>query len=516
MTNQETRTRFAPSPTGFMHVGAARTALFAWLQAKKDGGKFILRIEDTDKGREVQGSIEHIIKSLKWLGISWDEGVDIGGPFASYKQSDRLDIYKQWAEKLIADGRAYGDPYSREELEGFRDQAKAQKKPFLYREFRPENPPVWDGTQPLRFKSEPKDYTWTDAVMGELHTGPEAIDDFILIKSDGYPTYNFCHIIDDMLMEVSHVLRSQEFISSTPKFLNLYEALQIDHPVLATLPFVMAMDGKKKLGKRDGAKDILDYRNEGYLPEAMINFLATLGWNDGTEQEVFTRAELIEKFSLDRVQKSPARFDEQRLLWLNGQHIRALSLDELYKRVSGSGASISEHLEPKSDQTSGLSSDVARSRSDTEVTKDTSFWPASAAGADESRKKQILALVQDRLKTLSDLAILTDYFFKEPDINWSMISENKQLSKLNKDEIANLLQNSFDELFKSDFDPESVQQTLNSLLEITGQKPGVLFSLIRIAVSWAPFSPALNETLSVLGKETTLARIAKVIREASL
>jgi len=515
MTDQNTRTRFAPSPTGFMHVGAARTALFAWLQAKKDNGKFILRIEDTDKEREVEGSIQHIIKSLKWLGISWDEGVDIGGPYASYKQSDRLDLYKQWAEKLIAEGRAYADPYSREELENFRNQAKAQKKPFLYREFRPETPPVWDGSQPLRFKSDPKDYTWTDAVMGELHTGPEAIDDFIIIKSDGYPTYNFCHIIDDMLMEVSHVLRSQEFISSTPKFLNLYEALHIEHPVLATLPFVMAMDGKKKLGKRDGAKDILDYQSEGYLPEAMMNFLATLGWNDGTEQEIFTPTELIDKFSLGRVQKSPARFDEQRLLWLNGQHIRALSLDDLYDRVSGFDASVSDHLQPKSGQTSGLLSDVERSRSEIEGSKVTSFWPASAANADESRKKQILALVQDRLKTLADLSTLTDYFFAEPEINWSMIADNKQLSKLSKDEITNLLQTSLDELSRSDFDPEAIQNTLNSLLEITGQKPGILFSLIRIAVSWAPFSPALNDTLAVIGKDDSLSRISNAIHANS-
>jgi len=214
------------------------------------------------------------------------------------------------------------------------------------------------------------------------------------------------------------------------------------------------------------------------LPETMMNFLATLGWNDGTEQEVFTPAELIEKFSLDRVQKSPARFDEQRLLWLNGQHIRALSLDELYIRVND-------------------------------------FWPASASNADEERKKQILTLVQDRMKTLSDLATLTDYFFTEPEINWSMITDNKQFSKLNKDEITDLLQTSFDELFKSDFDPGSIQNTLNSLLEITGQKPGILFSLIRIAISWAPISPALNETLSVLGKEVSLSRISSVIRANS-
>jgi glutamyl-tRNA synthetase len=265
-----TRTRFAPSPTGFLHVGGVRTALFAWLVAKKDNGTFILRIEDTDKAREVEGSIEHIQKSLRWLGIEWQEGIDIGGPFAPYLQSQRLDIYKEWANKMVAMGRAYADPYSKEQLEEFRQEATDSKKAFLFRDYRPENPPVWDGTQPLRFRSDPKSYKWHDDVMGDLSTGPEAIDDFILIKSDGYPTYNFCHIIDDMLMGASHVLRSQEFISSTPKFLNLYEALQIERPILATLPYVMAIDGKKKLGKRDGAKDILDYKKDGYLPEACL------------------------------------------------------------------------------------------------------------------------------------------------------------------------------------------------------------------------------------------------------
>lgn len=473
------RTRFAPSPTGFMHVGGVRTALFAWLlaqQAKKDGeGTFILRIEDTDKVREVEGSIAQIEASLQWLGISWDEGVDQGGPHAPYKQSERLAIYKEWAQKLIESGRAYADPYTQEELEVFRAQAKAEKRPFLFREHRPENPPVWDGSQPLRFKSDPKSYTWTDAVMGELSTGPDAIDDFILIKSDGYPTYNFCHIVDDALMGITHVLRSQEFVSSTPKFLNLYEALNVERPVLATLPFVMAIDGKKKLGKRDGAKDILEYGKEGYLPEAMANFLATLGWNDGSEQEVFSMDELIAKFSLDRVQKSPARFDEQRLLWLNGQHIRALSLDELYERSS-------------------------------------TFWSPAAAAAPETQKKQVLALVHDRLKTLTDLPTLTSYFFEEPTIDWTMITDNKQLSRLSKEEVTSLLESAFDAFTTSEFDAASLQETLNRLLETTGQKPGILFSMIRIAVSWAPFSPALNDTLATLGKNTTLQRIQQALQ----
>lgn len=472
------RTRFAPSPTGFMHVGGVRTALFAWLLAQQaksnDEGTFILRIEDTDKVREVEGSIAQIENSLKWLGIQWDEGIDKGGPHAPYKQSERLALYKEWAQKLVDAGRAYADPYTQEELDAFREQAKAEKRPFLYRDHRPENPPAWDGTQPLRFKSDPKPYQWTDAVMGPLSTGPDAIDDFILIKGDGYPTYNFCHIIDDALMGVTHVLRSQEFVSSTPKFLNLYEALEVERPILATLPYVMAIDGKKKLGKRDGAKDILEYGKEGYLPEAMANFLATLGWNDGTEQEIFSMTELIEKFSLDRVQKSPARFDEQRLLWLNGQHIRALSLDELYQRS-----------EP--------------------------FWSEAAAAAPEVQKKEVLALVQDRLKTLADLPILTSYFFEEPTVQWDMISGNKQLAKLSNDEVRNLLEAAVTALSESTFTAEHIQQTLNQLLETTGQKPGILFSLIRIAVSWAPFSPALHDTLAVLGKDVSVARITTAI-----
>ncbi|MDB5177774.1 MAG: gltX, partial [Candidatus Saccharibacteria bacterium] len=439
-----TRTRFAPSPTGFMHVGGVRTALFAWLIAQQDNGTFVLRIEDTDKIREVEGSIPQIENSLRWLGIDWQEGIDKGGDYGPYLQSERLATYKEWAEKLIDSGRAYADPYTKDELEAFRDDAKARKQPFLYRNHRPENPPVWDGSQPLRFKSDPKSYTWTDAVMGELSTGPEAIDDFILIKSDGYPTYNFAYIIDDMLMKITHVLRSQEFISSTPKYLNLYEALSITPPILATLPYVMAIDGKKKLGKRDGAKDILEYANEGYLPEAMMNFLATLGWNDGTEQEICTKTELIEKFSLTRVQKSPARFDEQRLLWLNGQHIRLLSLDDLFERV-------------------------------------TDFWPASASAASAEYKKVVLTLVQDRLKTLTDLPTITSYFFEEPTPAWNMIDDNKQLKKFDRVELSGLLQAAIDTLEKlDDFTPESIQEALNHLLETTGQKPGILFSVIRL------------------------------------
>jgi glutamyl-tRNA synthetase len=469
------RTRFAPSPTGYIHVGNVRAALFPWLLSRQQGGKFILRIEDTDQARFVEGATDLILDTLDWLGLDWDEGPRKGGDYGPYIQTERREHYLTWAQKLIDKGLAYADPYTAEEVDAFREQAKAEKRAFLYRDHRPENPPAWDGTQPLRFKvTEIKRYTWNDPVMGELSAGPEALDDFILIKSDGLPTYNFAHIVDDYEMGITHVIRGLEYISSIPKYLSLYDALEIEWPVLACLPHIMAPDGKKKLGKRDGAQSVTEYRDQGILPEAMLNFLASMGWNDGTEQEVFTRDELIEKFSLDRVQKSGARFDEQRLLWLNGQHIRLLGLDDLSARIAD-------------------------------------FWPASAASASDDYKKQVLSLVQDRLKTLTDLPIITEYFFTEPHVHLALITDNKQLKKLEFGDIQSLLTEARSLLETIDFTPEAIQEALNKLLEITGQKPGILFSLVRIATTWAPFSPQLNDTLALLGKDTVLRRLDTAI-----
>ena len=316
-----------------MHVGGVRTALFAWLYARKHGGQFILRIEDTDKEREVEGSIAHIIECLKWLGIEWDEGVDIGGPHAPYLQSERLASYKQYAERLAAAGHAYPDPYTAEELESFRARAEAQKRPFLFRDHRPEVMEAWDGTKPLRFRvPEIKRYEWDDLVRGRLSAGEEALDDFILIKADGYPTYNFAHIIDDFEMKVTHIMRGEEFISSTPKFLSLYDALGIERPAIATMPVILGEAGTKKLGKRDGAKDLLEYRAEGYLPEAMLNFLALLGWGSSTNQEFFTREELVAAFDLGHIQKGGARFDEEKLEHVNQHWMRLLSDEDFIRQ----------------------------------------------------------------------------------------------------------------------------------------------------------------------------------------
>lgn len=465
------RTRFAPSPTGFLHVGNVRAALYPWLIARQTSGIFVLRVEDTDQAREVAGAVEVMHETLNWLGMDWDEGPDNGGPFGPYVQSKRRDIYLKYAQKLIDKGLAYADPYTPEEVQTFREQAQKEKRPFLYRDHRPENPPAWDGTQPLRFKiTDVKSYQWHDAIMGDLSAGPEALDDFILIKSDGFPTYNFCHIVDDHEMQITHVIRGLEYIASVPKYLALYEALEIPVPVLAHAPHIMNPDGKKKLGKRDGAKSILDYKAQGFLPEAMLNFLASLGWNDGTEQELFTRDELIEKFSLERVQRSGARFDEQRLVWMNGHYIRQLSIDELF-----------------------------------EQSKD--FWQPEAAEATDDFKKSVLSLIQERLKYFAEIPELTAFFFTDLPVNMELIDTNKQLKKFEHSELKSLLTQAREVIANTDFAVEELTDALNALLETTGQKPGVLFSLIRIATTQAPSSPGLADTLVVLGKETALRRI---------
>jgi glutamyl-tRNA synthetase len=466
----DVRTRFAPSPTGYLHVGGIRTAVFAWLVARQNNGQFILRLEDTDKKREVAGSAEHVIKSLKALGLDYDEGPDKSGPDGPYRQSERLSIYKEWAEKLVVAGRAYADPYTAQEVQAFREAATYAKQPFLYRNQRPDAPPDWDGSQPLRFKAEPKAYTWHDAVMGKLSTGPEVIDDFVLIKSDGYPTYNFAHIIDDYLMNISHVIRGQEFIASVPNYLNLYEALAIEPPILATVPHILGADGQKKLSKRDGAKDVLDYIRDGFLPEALINFIASLGWNDGSQQEIFSRQELIDKFSLEHVHRGGAHFDERRLLWMNGSYIRRLPLDELYVKV-------------------------------------TDYWPPEAHDFNDDYKKSVLQLVQERLKYLAELPELTNFFFVDLPLNPDLISNHKQLKKISPAELKTMLEQARQSLEASDFSVDDLTQKLNQLLEQTGQKPAVLFSLIRIATTQAPASPGLAESLTVLGKDRSLARI---------
>ncbi|MDQ3076235.1 MAG: glutamate--tRNA ligase [bacterium] len=465
-------TRFAPSPTGFMHVGGVRTALYAYLWAKKHQGTFILRIEDTDKEREVEGSIGHIMESLKWLGLNWDQGPDIGGPYASYIQSERLDLYKKHANVLIEKGFAYPDPYTKEELDEFRKKADEEKRPFLYRNHRPETFGVWDGTKALRFKTpEIKSYHWSDAVRGELSAGVEALDDFILIKSDGYPTYNFAHILDDLQMGVTHIMRADEFIASTPKFLSLYDALGITPPIFVTLPPILADGGNKKLGKRDGAKDILEYKKEGYLPDAMVNFLALLGWNPGGEKEIFIREELIEAFDIERIQISGAQMNLEKLDWMNKEHIKLLPQEEIEKNI--------------------------------------------LAWLPEGRKEaKLIPVIVDRISKWSDVETMAragelDLFFEAPQYDKSkLIFKSLPVERI----IENLKKASdaMEEIPEDDFSSENIKSKLMSIADNLESR-GELLHPVRFALSGLDKSPDPFLIAGIIGKNETIKRLQKAI-----
>lgn len=491
-------TRFAPSPTGYIHLGNVRSAIYPYLIAKQStDGKFILRIEDTDQSRYVPGATELITETLEWLGLDWDEGIEKGGPNAPYYQSERREIYHEYAKKLIAAGRAYADPTPPEKIDEYRKADSAKKVPFLYRNHRPALDTAWEPGIPLRFKSEPKSVKWHDEVMGDLKTGPEVMDDIILIKKDGLPTYNFAHIVDDYEMKVTHIVRGVEYLSSMPNYLAIYEALGIDHPKFVSLPHVLAPQGNKKLSKRDGAKSVIDYKDAGVLPEAMLNYLACLGWNDGTEQEIYSMSDLLKSFSIDRIQSSGARFDEVKLLWQNGQWIRKImdeqGVDALYAYTVGKDSA-------------ALSAHDANPARDSLI----NFWPESAAAYDDDYRKKVLSIIYDRLKVLSDLREYTDYFFKDPRIDLEFLQSNKFIKKLSETEQGDLLDVVIEKLQKIDntsWTADNLQTAFNELLEETGKKPAELFSLVRIALSYAAFSPALHLTCEVLGRDRTLARL---------
>ena len=473
---QKVVTRFAPSPTGFMHIGNVRTAIYDWAYANKNNGTFILRIEDTDKAREVAGSIEHIIRSLKWLGIDWNEGPDIGGPNAPYKQSERLESYQKYAKILIEKGYAYADPYTEEEVEIFRKKADEEKRPFLYRDHRPENPPVWDGTKPLRFKvKDIKNYEWDDLVRGHLKAGAEALDDFVLIKSDGYPTYNFAHIIDDLEMGVTHIMRGDEFIASTPKFLSIYDALEIKRPDFVILPPIMGSDGKKKMGKRDGAKDVLEYQKEGYLPQAMINYLALIGWSPVDEKEIFSPKELIELFDIKNIHISGGKYNDDKLDWVNKEHIKLLPKDELEKYVF-------EWL-PK-----------------------------------ELQIKKLIPLIVERISKFGDIKNMVDagelnFFYKEPEYEKDKLIYKNTEKEIIITNLKNVLE-IISETKEEDFNKENIKIFLMELADSLENRGQVLHP-VRFALSGLEKSPDPFILADILGKTETIKRLNKAISSLS-
>ncbi len=479
------RTRFAPSPTGYLHIGGLRTALFNYLFAKKHEGDFILRIEDTDRERLVEDGVEQIIKSLNWAGITADEGPmlngDEHGAYGPYAQSERkakLASYRARAQALLDSGIAYYSHSSPEELTQLRQDAQAKKQPFIYRK-RMEPADKREGDHPIRIdivkfqellKKESEHFFKKDGEWCVRWNEPNGwsmdawsiggVDDFIILKADGYPTYNFANIVDDYEMEISHVLRGDEFVSSTAKHIILYYALGFEDkmPQFQHLPPINGPDGKK-LSKRTGDTNALDYQDKGYLPEALISSLALLGWNDGTTQEIYSLQELIAGFSLERIQKSPAVFDIERLTWVNGTLIRKLSLAELSQKA-------------------------------------TNFWPASAANFDETYRKNVLSLIQERLKFLSEIPELTYFFFEEPTETYRPKADERTW-----------LTRAIETLESSDFTLEDLEHKLRELADTLDIKPGKLFMPIRQALTGSKVSPGLFETLNLLGKETSIARL---------
>lgn len=460
------RVRFAPSPTGYMHVGSIRSSLFNWLWARHTGGTFVLRLEDTDRTRFVEDAEQQILDSHDALGITPDESPRHGGPFGPYRQSERLDLYREHADKLLESGDLYRCWCSPERLEKLREEAQAAGVAFKYDRhcLIAENQGREDEPHVLRFRipDAPVSIGWDDAVRGRLDFKTTDLDDFVAIKADGYPTYHFANVVDDHLMKITHVMRADEWLPSTPKHLLLFAAFGWEPPIYAHLPAVQGPSGTKKLSKRDGAQSVQEYIDEGYLPDALRSFLASLGWNDGTTQEVYATPELIEHFTLDRIQRSPAKFDKDRLTWVNGMMIRALSLEELDDRAQA-------------------------------------FWPAEALKAPRDYRLATLGLVQDRLKALSELPELTDFFFADPEPPAALTPE--QTAWLPRIIAA---------LEPSDFTEADLETRLRALVDELGTKPGQLFGFIRQLVTGRTVAPGLFETLHVLGHDTSLRRLQSI------
>jgi glutamyl-tRNA synthetase len=337
--SQQIRVRFAPSPTGYLHVGGARTALFNWLFARKMGGTFVLRVEDTDVERSTQESVDGLLRDMKWLGLNWDEGPEVGGPHGPYFQSQRLEIYQRYARQLVENGSAYPCFCSEEELEAKRQKAEEEHRSVHYdgtcrRLAADEVKRRIDAGEPhvIRVKVPEKDYVLEALVRGRVEWKSDTLGDFIILRSSGMPVYNFCVVADDADMQISHVVRAEEHLTNTHRQLILYEAVGVKPPIFAHASLILGED-KSKLSKRHGATSVGQYAEDGFLREAMINFLALLGWNEGNDREIYPIDELIECFSLERISKSPGVFDHNKLIWMNGQHLRAMSVDQLLPMV---------------------------------------------------------------------------------------------------------------------------------------------------------------------------------------
>ncbi len=475
------RVRFAPSPTGHPHIGNIRTVVFNWLYARQNDGQFVLRIEDTDRTRYVDNAIPFITDSLRWLGMDWDEGPEVGGDYGPYIQSKRLDIYTQKAEELIEKGWAYRCDCSAERLNEVRERQRAQGDTPMYdghcRDL-PAGAVSPDEPHVIRLKVPREGETLVrDLLHGDIAFDNRLLDDQILLKTDGYPTYHLAVVIDDHMMGITHIMRGDDWISSTPKRVLLYQAFGWEPPIYAHVPLVLGPDGKK-LSKRHGAVSIDEFRRQGYLPEALFNFLALLGWapGEGDEQEVFSRAELIERFRLERINLASAVFDYNKLNWMNGVYIRALDTETLL-----------DHLIP--------------------FWADAGLIPTPVPAEMLHTLRVLVPLVQERLKTLRDVVELTDFVFTDIDRPTIEKLLPKKMTPAQSLETVRQVQALLADLVH--FDAESMEAPLRQLAKDLDIKPGQLFGIMREALTGKQVSPPLFGSIEALGREKTLQRLER-------
>ena len=483
--NSTVRVRFAPSPTGSLHVGGARTALFNWLYAKHHSGRFILRIEDTDELRSREESIGSILEGLRWLGLDWDEGPGKGGEFGPYTQMERVGIYRRYAGELLEKGFVYRCYCTGEELAERRKEALENGKP-----------PGYDGRcfhlsesdrkklqnegrkSVLRFRVPCDGVTrFSDIIRGDVEFKNSVIDDFVILKSEGTPTFNFANVIDDHLMQITHVIRGDEHLSNTPRQVLLYSALGFKAPEFAHLPMIHGPDGTK-LSKRHGATSVEWFRKEGFLPDALVNYLALLGWGTVESQQVFgSREEMIGKFSIDRVNKNPAVFDIKKLEWMNGHYIRKLDIDNLFELVS-------PFLKAKN-------------------------FIKGESSEERQFVLRILSLEKERLKKLSQITEFADFFFLD-----DIIYDSQTVDEVLKKEGVSELLLSFGKVLETvePFDTATTEKVTREFIAERNLKGKDLMQPVRVAITGKKASPGLFEVMVLLGKEKVLRRIGETVK----
>jgi glutamyl-tRNA synthetase len=453
------RVRIAPSPTGFAHLGTASTALYNVLFARKQGGTFVLRIDDTDAERNRPEYEALIYESLRWLGLDWDEGPDKGGPYNPYRQSERLDLFREEAARLIKDGQAYRCYCTPEELEAERKQAQMEKRPYKYSRRCLTNPPSDRSLFAVRFKVPGGEISFTDMIRGEMKFDADLIGDFIIMKSDAFPTYQFASPVDDAVMKITHVIRGEEHLSNTPYQLMLVDALAYERPqAYAHMPLILAPDGTKMSKRKHPEMNLALYREQGYLPEALLNYLALLGWNPGTSQEIFNFDELVQAFSFERVQHAGARFDWEKLNWINGEYIRKLSDDELTNR-----------LRP--------------------------FVPQ----LDENTIRRAVQPLRTRMHKLAQAVEYLDYLWTDP-----------PAPTLDAD-TASRVRSAIDALRDVEWEPDAIEAALEKAVAESGVGKGKFYTPLRDITTGKKVSLPIHYTLTLLPKDVALFRLQRAV-----